>query len=125
MCQTSQVWWHVPAIPGLRRLSWEGLEFEASLDHRARPCLKQSHKQTKINGPKLRTENSHNRTAHKGTAGACTSHQRNVDDNGAYLWRILEGPGCLVAGEEDGLLGWVIACCGSGVDLVPLRFCIS
>lgn len=30
-----------------------------------------------------------------------------------------------VAGDKDSHLGWAIACRGSGVDLVPLRFCIS
>lgn len=73
MCQTSQVWWHVPTIPGLRRLSWEGLELEASLDHTARPCLKQSHSQTKVNGPRLRAENSHDATAGKGMQGLVAS----------------------------------------------------
>lgn len=45
-------------------------------------------------------------------------YQRGADNNGAYLWCILERSGCLVAGQEEGHLGWVIACHGSGVDLV-------
>lgn len=64
---------YLPPIPGLRRLSWEGLELEASLDHRARPRLKQSRSQTKVNGPRLRAENSHNGAAGKGMQGLVAS----------------------------------------------------
>lgn len=75
---------HVSNKPGVacgcysrfRRLSWEGLELEASLGHRARPCLKQSHNQTKANGPRLRSENSHNGTAPKGMQGLVALPER-------------------------------------------------
>jgi hypothetical protein len=34
------MWWHIPIIPTLRRLTQEDLEFDSSLGYIVRSCLK-------------------------------------------------------------------------------------
>jgi hypothetical protein len=55
-----QAWWYTPAIPALRRLSQEDLEFKVSLGYIVRPCLKKNQGYDKstasiiLNGEKLK-----------------------------------------------------------------------
>jgi hypothetical protein len=42
--QKSQVWWHTPEFPALRRLRQEDSKFKASLGYTAKPCLKNQKK---------------------------------------------------------------------------------
>lgn len=44
LCCESQVWWHMPIIPATRQEDWK---FEVTSGNLARPCYKQTNKQTR------------------------------------------------------------------------------